>query len=70
MRSWVSVLLVASLPTCLAGPTALGSVSGISSKCFESDGSGFTCDAGPGVVVWDPDAPCGDGKLPTLAAHR
>ena len=27
-------------------------------------------DAGPETVVWDPDAPCGDGTHSTCAVHR
>mmetsp|Transcript_108131 Transcript_108131/g.131925 ORF Transcript_108131/g.131925 Transcript_108131/m.131925 type:complete len:133 (-) Transcript_108131:46-444(-) len=67
MKGLVS-LLVSFLPLALAGPKALGHVNGLSGKCFESEGSGFSCDAGPGVVVWDPDAPCGAGKAYIHAA--
>eukprot|EP00434_Breviolum_minutum_P024497 symbB.v1.2.021636.t1/scaffold1882.1/size97200/5 len=62
MPSWSWLTVAGLCQLALAGPTSLGHVNGMSGKCFESDGSGFTCDAGPGTVVWDPDAPCGDGK--------
>lgn len=46
----------------------LGDVKELSGRCFESFGKGFTCDAGPGQVVWDLDAPCGAGSAYIHAA--
>lgn len=68
MWNLVSLLLVSVVGVALAGPKSVGHVNSLSGKCFESDGSGFTCDAGPETVVWDPDAPCGDGKAYIHAA--
>eukprot|EP00435_Cladocopium_sp_Y103_P073360 s105_g43.t1 len=62
MWNLFSLLLVCVLGVAVAGPKSVGHVNSLSGKCFESDGSGFTCDAGPETVVWDPDAPCGDGS--------
>ncbi|CAE7305399.1 unnamed protein product, partial [Symbiodinium sp. KB8] len=62
-RSLISALLTLSA----AQPKSVSDVSGLSGKCFESDGSGFVCSAGD-LTVWDPDAPCGPGKAYIHAA--
>jgi hypothetical protein len=49
----------------------LGRIMNIKDGCFETDGSGFTTRISTSsVVVWDPDAPCGEGKAYIHAAGQ
>jgi len=41
----------------------LGRIMNLKDQCFETDPGGLTAQIGTAsVVVWDPDAPCGEGK--------
>lgn len=51
--------------------TNLGRIMNIKDGCFETEGAGFTARISTSsVVVWDPDAPCGEGKAFIHAAGQ